>query len=97
MGERNLDFSHETHANFDCLLRHNFTLWLNWCKHSFATFIFVTWIWLPRVLGPQLDYLILEHGITNFVASHLSESVNSCYVGVLNSEVDLNMTAILLL
>ena len=97
MGERNLDFSYETHANFDSLLGYNFTLWLNRCKHTLATFIFVAWIWLPCVLCPQLDNLILKHGITNFVASHLSESVNSCYVGVLYGKIDLNMTAILLL
>jgi hypothetical protein len=96
MREGNLNFSNETHSDLDCFLRDNTTLWLDWRQDTFAALVLV-WLRLNIVLRPELDKLVFKDSVTDLMACYFAEPVDSRNLSVLNSEVNFNVTAVLLL
>ena len=94
MREWNLNLGHQANPDLHRLLGDDFALRLHWRDDAFAVLVDVQ-MRLDAVLGrAQLNDLILEDCVANFMASHLSEAINSGDLFVLNVELDLDMTAI---
>lgn len=96
VSEGDLDLCDKTHTNRDRLLGYNSALRLHWGEHSFAV-LAGSVDRLHIVLAPQLDDLILEDGVTNFVACDLPKTIDRSHLRVLNVEVDLDVASISLL
>ena len=97
MRERDLNRGHESDTNFYCFLGNNAALRLCCSQNALASELVTTFHRFDVILGSQLDYLVLENCITNFMACDFAEPVNCGNFRVLDCKVDLDVAAIDLL